>query len=87
MNDIQNEANARRAVADAIDLRMSYGHEEGLRVATKRFCQAATTADHGRWMQAATMMIELGCSGSTMSKSMAIIREERARIFGSEVDR
>ena len=87
MNDIQTEAKARLAVADATDLRMTYGHEEGLRVATRRFCKAETTADHGRWMQAATTMIDLGCSGSTMSESMAIIRDERARIFGSEVNR
>ena len=82
---ISNEAKSRKSVLDATELRMAHGHEGGLRAATRRFCRASTPEERSRWASAATMMIDLGKEDH--AASMAIIRDERARIFGSVVDR
>ncbi len=85
MNDIETEAKIRTSVVDAVELRMKHGYPEGLREATRRFCKGIDTEDHARWVAAASMMIELG--GEDHAASMAIIRDERSRIFGAEVSR
>ncbi len=85
MTNIENDAKVRRAVLDAVELRMAHGHADGLREATRRFCNGFDTKDHARWVAAASMMIELGHEDH--AESMAIIRDERSRIFGSEVSR
>lgn len=84
MTSIESEAKTRMAIIDATELRMAHGHAEGLREATRRFCKGLDTEDHARWVAAATMMIDLG--EEDHAASMAIIREERSRILGSEAN-
>lgn len=85
MTSIESEAKTRMAITDATELRMTHGHVKGLREATRRFCNASNHEEHARWIAAATMMIDIGREDH--AASMAIIRDERYRIFGSVVDR